>query len=165
MKKLLLILAGLSVCMVFSVTTYAATETTTLDFSVTVVPTCAVTATDINFITYDGSGDLGGVGEITVTCTALTNYNIALDAGLNFISGSRNLSDGAYDLHYDIFQSVDLSSEWGDSDFANTYPGGTSLSFIGSGSAYAHPIIGYLYGGQIAPAGVYTDTVTVTVHY
>jgi spore coat protein U-like protein len=164
MKKLLLILVGLSVCMAFSVTTYAATETTTFDVNVTVVPACLVTATGITFPDYDGFNGVTSDGDVTVTCSSGVPYNIALDAGLYYAPGLRRISDGMNFIQYALWQGVS-GPAWGDSDYANTYPAGSSLADTGDGTAQAHVVNGTISLGQSAPPGAYSDTVTVTVHY
>jgi spore coat protein U-like protein len=67
---------------------------------------------------------------------------------------------------YWLFKDSSYNTEWGDVDFANTFPGGSSLADTGTGIAQPHTVYGYvanLLGGQ--PPGTYTDTVLVTVHY
>jgi spore coat protein U-like protein len=163
MKKFLLLMLVLSVCMLFSATAYAATETTTFDVSVTAVAACSVTATGITFPDYNGIGYVDGTGDVTVTCSNGVSYNIALDGGLQHTTW-RRVTDGTNYLNYDLWKDFGQTSIWGDSDFENTYPTGSSYADTGTGTAQAHTVWGALFGGP-QPPGAYSDTVTVTVHY
>ena len=153
-----------SACLALSTGASAATATTSLDVSVTVVPACTVTATGITFPDYDGSSLVIAYGDVTVNCSLGTEYNIALDAGLYYDGFNRFVSDGANTLLYTLYKPSG-GPVWGDSDFANTYPSGASLADTGDGSDQPHEVRGLIASGYYMPSGVYSDTVTVTVHY
>jgi spore coat protein U-like protein len=165
MKKILLILIFLVTLIGLSANSYAGTVTTTFDVNVNVVPACSVTATGINFPDYDGSSTVDANGDVTVTCSLGIPYNIALDAGLHVDGlGRRQMSDGINTLIYALFKPTG-QEVWGDSDFDNTYPGGTSFAVTGSGAPQGHQVLGSITPGSTVPPGAYSDTITVTVHY
>ena len=80
-------------------------------------------------------------------------------------AGYRAVSDGINARMYRLFMDNVFGTQWGDSDFANTYPGGASVADTGSGAAQPHTVYGWLESGIVLPAGTYSDTVTVTVNY
>lgn len=143
----------------------AASATTTVPITATVVDSCTVNATPMAFGNYDGiSGSiLDGVGNITPTCTSGTVYAVALDAGQG--SGatlaSRVLSgpDGA-PLNYGIYTDATRITVWGNGT------GGTGWK-VASGVGTGQPLMMYgrIPAGQAAMVGAYSDTVTVTVSY
>lgn len=143
----------------------AATSTTVVPVTATVIASCTVTATALAFGNYNGiSGSmLDASATITPICTSGTVYAVALDAGLG--SGAtmttRKLTgaDGA-ELDYGIYTDVSRSTVWGDGT------GGTSnLAATGTGIAQPATMYGRIPAGQTSAVGVYSDTVTVTLTY
>jgi spore coat protein U-like protein len=166
MKKLIFVAIILTALVALSVSGYAATTTSNLDVSANVVGACTVTTSPVNFGDIDGMSFVSANGDVTVNCPTGTNYNIALDAGLNYDGGSRNLvSDDAINLRYRL-ESADTMLEWGDMDFANTYPAGESVPDTGNGLDQPHTVQGTMdLTGMTPSPGLYTDVVGVTVHY
>jgi spore coat protein U-like protein len=155
----------------FSGGVYGATLGGPLQVSATSIPACTIVITDITFPGFDGSTDVGALGEITVNCPLGTPYNIALDAGLYFDGTYRHVVDlpSAEVVPYLLLTAPSLA-EWGDSDFANTFPLGTSVPGIGTGvfPGDVYFIDGLLLATLtvVPPAGVtFTDIVQVTLHY
>jgi len=164
MKQHLLAVTALTSFLGFSLGASAATQTATLDVSVDVGGACSVSTTGIAF-SYDSNVNTTANGDVTVTCTTGTPYNIALDAGLHYSGGYRHVSDGTNTLQYVLGKDVSIGFEWGDSDYDNTYAFGSSLPDTGTGVAQPHTVYGLLYETPSAPTGTYTDVVTVTVYY
>jgi spore coat protein U-like protein len=173
MKRILLITGLLAVSLVFTGVAAAATATGYLQVTATVGSVCNVSTTAVNFGSVTGAATADG--DVTVNCPPDTPYNIALDAGQNFdgqiarhVAYPDQQQQGmivgpAYYLYKD---SVANGTPWGDSDFDNTYPSGSSLSDTGSGNPQAHPVYGSLDNFSGIPAfTVMSDTVVVTVHY
>ena len=165
MKKTLFATLSAVVFTVLSANVYAAQQTTTLDVTVTVAQACSVTAIPVSFAGYDGTA-ANATGDVTVTCPQGTDYNIALDAGNNNDGTYRRMVDaGATSfLSYFLYQD-DINTEWGDSDYDNTYPGGASLAGTGSNGPDPHPVYGFIPSGQNPADGLHSDTVNVTVYY
>ncbi len=119
---------------------YGATSTSTLDVRTTIIPTCSVSTTPVYFGVHDGSTPVYANGDVTVTCASGTGYRIALDAGqamFIFRSVTNVLGNG---ISYFLFKDGSWNDQWGDSDFTNTYPLGSSLADTGSGSAQPHTV-------------------------
>jgi spore coat protein U-like protein len=164
MKKLIISLFIMALVISLSGAAYGATTTGILDVSANVVPVCTVSTTAVSFGSYDGTAAVLENGDVTVNCATGTLYNIALDAGLNFAGGWRNISDGVNFISYALYKDT-IATEWGDFDFANTYTTGSSVGDTGAGTSQPHIVYGKLFGAVLGPTGPYTDVVTVTVHY
>jgi spore coat protein U-like protein len=134
----------------------------TFTINATVPANCLLAIQNIDF---GSNGILGAnvdaTGEVSVRCTPGTPYTVSLNGGT---SGSpptsRKMSKGAETVTYGLYKDVARSQPWGD---AST-PGST---VAGSGDGAAHDLTVY---GRVPPqttpsAGVYTDTVVVTVTY
>jgi spore coat protein U-like protein len=171
MKKLILSLFIMALGISFAGAAYGAGSVTAiLDVSVNLVPACTVTVTPIDFGDYDGIASVPGApnglanGDVTVNCSDTVSYNIALDAGLHYNAPNREVSDGVNGIGYGLYQDSAYTTEWGDSDFGNTYAAGLSQGDTGNGLDQPHTVYGGL-GASSGPLGPYTDVVTVTVHY
>lgn len=164
MKKAVLAVIVAAACIASSATAHAFTVGTTFDVTANVVEACTVTATGITFPDYDGVAYQFGTGGVTVTCPTGIPYNIALDGGLHY-DGTffRQMASGTNMLRYDLTKPA--GGYWGDSDYENTYPNGSSLPDTGDGTPQAHTVGGTIRSAQPVPPGAYSDTVTVTVHY
>jgi spore coat protein U-like protein len=121
---------------------------------------CNITVTNLFFGNYTGT-QLDETSTITVTCTKGKAYSVGLNAGLG--SGatlaSRIMSSGSDALTYGLYQDSNRTLNWG-----NTV-GNDTVSGTGSGSTQNIPVYGRIPANQIAPAGTYSDTVTVTVYF
>ena len=132
--------------------------------SATVLSVCGVAATPLVFGNYSGTGTspTDATSTITATCTAGVNYTISLDNGLGTggTVATRVLTNGANTLNYTIYKDSGRSAIWGD---------GTSSTSTVTGTGTLIPQIITAYGripaSQLASAGAYLDTVTVTLTY
>jgi spore coat protein U-like protein len=137
--------------------------TATAQFSVTATyaPGCSVAAGDLAFGAYSGAS-INSTSTIAVICSPGTKYDIGLSAGTSTGATVTNRSmtgpDGVL-LHYGLFQDARRSQNWG-----NT-PGVDTESGSGNGKLRPTIVFGQLPGGQSAPPGAYSDTITVTVTY
>lgn len=164
MKKILLAILVLVVGVAFTANSYATTSTSTLDVSLNAVVSCSVSTSPVIFDGYDGSVDVIGFGDVTVNCPLDVRYEIALDAGANFDGDYRNMSDGANTIWYGLGDPTG-TYEWGDAEYAATYPFGSVVSDTGNGSAQPHTVIGGVAAGQAVSTDPYFDVVNVTVYY
>ena len=142
-------------------------ETATMTVTTTIVSPVTVSATTLDFGSFDNTADVNAESSVTVTAGSGVNYKIHMDAGLHLTFGYRNveLAGGSLLQAYQVFKDSARSQEWGDSDGANTYAGGTGLADTGNGAAQPHTVYGTLYSGGTPAPGVYSDTVTITVEY
>lgn len=105
-----------------------------------------------------------GAGSIQVQCTPNTTLAIAINAGLNSsnISTGRFLIKGAETLRYQLYQDSG-TTVWGNGTNGTTVK---SLTFPASGLTQTYPVFARLFAVTPMPsAGIYTDTVTVTITY
>jgi spore coat protein U-like protein len=140
----------------------AVTATTTLAVTATVLNTCLVSAQPLPFGNYDPNAttDLDITTTITVTCTTGTTYNVGLDKGANGASvTARAMKSGSNTLNYSMFRDSARTQNWGNTVGTDTVPRTAALV----------PDVLTVYGrvakSQNVPAGLYTDTVQVTVTY
>ncbi len=145
----------------------AATATTTFAVTLTVLNQCVVTATPLVFgslALVSGGGQ--ATNTVTVTCTAGTPFTVGLDRGTapaatiatRLLRGPTpaTTSSVAYTLYRDSARTL----LWGD----------TVDTQLNGGAATGLPQPFTVYGQILpnqgtAPAGAYTDTITVTVTY
>lgn len=165
MKRMLLAIGIMAVGVAIEASAQAATTTTTLNVSASVSTSCVVATTPISFGTYSGA-QVNASGDVTVTCTNGTAYQVALDAGQNYVgSYDRRMSNGAGAfLNYNITSAG--SGWWGDIGYGDTFPYAYPVPGTGTGSAQVLTVNAALQAGQSGvPAGAYSDVVNVTVWY
>lgn len=103
-------------------------------------------------------GGMTGVG-FEMNCTSELDYSIGLGDGLNVLDGQRRMSDGGDNfIPYHLYQDSVRTTEWRDSG-----PG--VLLATGSGTAQTHVVYGRILPTATPPAGVYNDTLQVTVSW
>jgi spore coat protein U-like protein len=153
----------------FATMIYAATSSTTLKVAAIVQSTVDVTTTLMNFGTIDPTIN-GNAADafINLTMPAQQPYTIALDRGFNFFSNTRHMNasfPGFGAIPYKLLQP-DLTTEWGDNGFGNTYPAGSPLQVIGTGSFQSHRVHGVTQPPTSAvSSGGFNDSVLVTIHF
>ena len=143
----------------FANSALAADEATaTFNVTATVLSSCNVAATDLEFGNYDPTaGDLDSTSTITATCTAGTEYEIALGQGQNTSRQMKNV--GGEFLDYELYQPDGYTTIWGD------VGGATVTQTSTAGGPVNYTVNGRITGGQYVTAGAYTDEVLVTVTY
>jgi len=143
---------------------HAASVSTTFTVTATVLASCDVTASNLDFGNYtSGAGsDTTANTTVDVTCTNGTHYTIALDGGsVAHDPAARAMSAGGSSLlNYGLFTDASCTTVWGDGTGATTTMSGT-----GDGTAQPTTIYGRIPAGQYVPATQYTDQITVQVTY
>jgi spore coat protein U-like protein len=145
----------------------AATKQTTMGVSANVAANCIINAEPLSFGSYDAGAAKAGSADLTVRCSNGTPYTVKLGPGATGTFAQRLLTSGSNSLEYNLYTSSTLSSVWGDGT-SNTGTGGGTGAGLAAGSAITHTVYGELPNtdnNQNAPAGNYSDTVTVTVEY
>jgi spore coat protein U-like protein len=145
----------------------AATKQTTMGVSTNVASNCIIAAQALSFGSYDASVAKSGTSELTVRCSNGTPYTVKLSAGATGTFAQRLLTSGSNSLEYNLYTTPAFSSVWGDGSPNTATMGGTGAG-LAIGSALKHTVYGELPNtdnNQNAPAGNYSDTVTVTVEY
>ena len=138
----------------------ASTQTGLIEVAITIVPTCVIKTTDMNFGTFTSSeptDDLG-TSNITTTCSLLTSFTLGLDGGLHADGAQRRMSDGngnfvRYSIARDVARTQLLR------------PAVDLVPLIGTGLPQVTQLYGSVPTGQNVPAGTYTDRITVTVDF
>ena len=141
-------------------------QTTSAPFTVaaTVVPSCFVSVTDLDFGTDSLlSGNVDRTSTVSVTCGAGQAYGVRLNQGTT--SGGTTTTrlmkhaSSSATIPYQLFSNSARTQNWGNS--ATDDVDGT-----GTGSPVNHTVYGRVPGQAVAPqAGAYSDTITVTVIY
>lgn len=143
----------------------AATTTTTVPVTVTVIDSCTVSASPLTFGNYDSisGGTLDSVGTITPICTSGTVYAIALDPGLGNAAtvAARKLTgpDGV-SMDYGLYSDATRTTMWGDGTSGTCVNNG-----VGTGLAQSVMVYGRIPAAQSVMVGTYSDTITVTLTY
>lgn len=153
---------ALSVCALVCSSSFsfaANQDTTQFNIKITIKETCNISsqeASDIDFGSINrSSSDVSAQGNLNVTCTSGTPYNIALKSNRVMSNSLSNSSSIPYMLYQDSAQNV----VWGtDSSSAYTNTGNGSTQQIG--------VWGKVFRQNTnVPAGSYADTVTAVISY
>jgi spore coat protein U-like protein len=103
-------------------------------------------------------------GSIVIQCTPGIGLRIAIGPGVGTttIAGGRYLTKGAERLRYQLYQDAGYQNVWGDGS-----NGGTAMSLVSPpGGLATVPVYARLFSTATMPsAGIYRDTVLVTVTY
>jgi spore coat protein U-like protein len=119
---------------------------------------CNVQSAGIVFGAYDvlDPGALDGAGSVTVDCDSAVPFSVGLGAGGGSYS-QRRMTAGTSDLDYNLYSDAARLIVWGD---------GVGASDVSaSGTSVDLPIYGRIPARQNVRAGVYVDTITITVSY
>jgi spore coat protein U-like protein len=148
------------------VAAFGASTTGSLDVQMTIVADCHVTAGTVLKFGSQGAlvADVDDQADLSITCTPGTNYSVGLDAGANPGTpgdiDTRRMKNGTSNFaEYQLYSVGDRSTAWGDTDGVNT------LSATGTGAAQAFTVYGRVPAQTTPPAGIYQDTVTVTMTF
>lgn len=145
-----------AISILFSSAAFAdATETATADMhvSLTVEKSCQIRVGDMDFGSHPSdTGQLTVTSQANVTCTNGTEYQLSSASDHTYEMANDNGDTVAYTIYGDTSGS-DLSK--------------TPVDNIGTGSIQTIPIYGRVTADALAqaPAGNYSDTVTLTVAY
>lgn len=141
----------------------AATATDTMTVTATVQSGCVLTASPLAFGIYNPTSatSLDATTTVLVTCTLGTPYNVGMGAGAGTgaTTAVRKLTSSGNTLNYALYQNAGRTTNWG-----NTV-GTDTLSATAGLLPNAITVYGRIPSGQNTLAGVYTDSVTVTVTY
>lgn len=155
-------LAALSLCVVRTPTTIPKKTFDSFIVKAQVIDACRIdSATDMDFGSV--SGLLGtphtATSTIQVTCTNGTSYNIGLDNGSHYGSGSRRMTDGSgHYVNYTLYQDPGHNQKW---TSTNTVPGTGN----GTASHDGFTVYGVVPAQGAKTSGTYSDTVQVKITY
>jgi len=166
MKRLLLAGCGLALA---GAVVSANVIPTTMSVSARLQPVVSVSTTNLDFGTWVAADDVHtAAATVTVQASTGTSYAITMDAGQHYDGVFwRHVQNKGFDVPYLVVDPSD-SFLWGDSGFADSYPPGSAVHGVGSGSPQSFTANGFLFALFANPeslAGTYTDFITVTVYY
>ena len=135
------------------------TDTDVLTVTATVISACSLSGGSLTFGSYTSgqtsNADVDGTINY-VNCSGTLTF--ALDGGTSGNINARQMSNGASRLNYQIYRDPTRSSIWGIGANAQTQ----ILLETRNGSI---TVYGRIPGGQVVPAGTYTDTVNITLTF
>ena len=141
------------------------TTTSGMPVRIELVGFCNVSASDLDFGVYASDQNAPAQGQTTIQlqCSPGTVAELGLDEGTGTpTSTSRRKLEherGLGQLEYDLFQNAARTVHWGDK------PGVDTLEVQATGAPQTVPVYGRIPGGQRVRDGVYSDTITVRVHF
>lgn len=143
-------------------TSAGSVDSPTFTINATVAANCLLAIQNIDF---GSTGILGAnvdaTGGVTITCTPGTPYTVSLNNGANGSApAARKMKKGAETVTYGLYKDNARSQVWGDA----ATPGST-VAGTGSGAAQNLTVYGRVPAQTTPSAGLYTDTVVVTVTY
>jgi len=125
---------------------------------------CTITTTGMNFGAYDVFSivNTDSTGTITVNCTARTRVTVLIGPSAN--SGTMNPrqmrhATGTDLLSYNLFTAANRRNIWGDGTLGTR----NMRRNVRPNRPWVATVYGRLYAGQDVTAGIYDDTLTVTV--
>jgi len=121
--------------------------------------TCTVSASGLDFGSYDpfSNQSLDGATTISVACDVGATYSIALSPGAGSY-GARAMTNGSYQLLYNLYTDATLATVWGDAT-------GATATVGGAGTVANHTVYGRIPARQNAYVGLYSDTIVVTLTF
>lgn len=137
-----------------------AIQRTSANFSVqaTVSKNCLISTSDVNFGTHGLlNSNIQAEGAVNLTCTKGTNYSVALETG-GLPTSQRQMKNSGYTVTYGLYQNSQHTQLWGSIS-------GETATGSGTGATFSLPVYGLVQPQDTPPAGVYKDTVIVTVTY
>ena len=141
----------------WSASASAENATATVAVSVSVLPACAVSGAPVAFGTYVPMSTASQHSNVTLTCSTGVGYAVALDEGTQGDGSTRRMARGdGPTIAYDLYRDAAHQQRWAS--------GAAGATGTGSGGAQSFPVYGRILPTS-APAGTYSDNVTITVTY
>lgn len=164
-------LAAAGAVLAMSFPAFGATVTTTLGVSASVANNCTISASGVNFGSYDplAATDTDSTGSVTITCTKGTTASVTLDTGANASGVTRRMTDGSggyltYELYHPANTTpgagADYTTVWGTAG-----PNVFSPAAAPSKAARTFTVSGRISAGQDVASGTYNDTVQAVVNF
>lgn len=168
MRKQILAPLAAGVLLALAGAAQAATKTASFAVSASVGKNCVISAGDLALGEFIGDNNLFAESDITVRCTAGTNFTIALDDGVTgTYAGRRMVGPEGNFLVYNLYTADTYASVWGDG-----VGGGITVGGVGEGMGAANELTRTVYGRLLAvdnegavEEGAYSDTIVATITY
>ena len=136
--------------------------TTSTSASVTVLTSCSVSATNVNFGSAGFlASNTDASGTLTIQCNPSLPYTVSLNGGNSGASNPtlRKMAFGANTVTYGLYRDAARSLPWGDSIGVNTASG------TGNGLSQNLTVFGRIPPQTTPQPGGYSDLIVVTVGY
>jgi spore coat protein U-like protein len=136
--------------------------TSSFTVSASVLATCTISATDLNFgATSVITSNVDSSSQLTPRCNNGLPYTIALNGGSSSAinPASRKMTKGADQITYGLYRDAARSLPWGSTTGSNTAAG------TGTGSNQSVPVYGRVPPQATGSPGSYTDTIIASVTY
>ncbi|UWR24299.1 spore coat U domain-containing protein (plasmid) [Sulfitobacter sp. S190] len=135
------------------------------DVTADVAASCEVDAGAIDFGTLAAAAvtsTVAATGGFVIRCTQGTGYTVSLDngvgAGASGPTDRRMTGPASQQLRYGLYLNGSVTTPWGQTP-------GQTVATTGTGNDQTMTVHGRLFAGQPLRAGVYTDSVLITVEY
>jgi len=146
----------------------AGTTGTTFNVNASILPACSITAVDLNFGNYvpTTATALTGTTTLTINCTNLSGFTIALSVGS--AAGStfapRHLASGANLMNYNLYTAAGGAANtiWGDGTASTNVVTGTGTGLL---TPTTKTVYGQIPINQDLPVGTYASVITVTLTF
>ncbi|MFT5575366.1 MAG: spore coat protein U-like protein [Bermanella sp.] len=126
---------------------------------------CQVSAAVVSFGSFSPLtlSYVDSTGSITVNCTDVAGYSIALSAG-NGTYSQRSMVSGSHALDYNLYRDAAHKQVWGDGSSGDNYA--LTAANPVNGQNYVYTVYGrLLIMSSGAHVGTYTDTIGIIVNY
>lgn len=157
------VLAAFGALVALTTGSSATTTTSTFAVQMTITASCVInSASTLNFGTSGViAAAVNQTSAIQVQCTNTTPYNIGLNAGTatGATVTSRKMTNGGSTINYSLFSNAGMTTNWGQTVGTDT------VSSTGTGAAQSFTVYGQVPAQTTPAAGVYSDTITITVTY
>jgi len=143
-----------------------------LPLSAQAIAECSVAASSTVFggYSFSNTAPTNVAGNVQVSCSLigllslLVSYDISLSTGASSSYAPRKMANGANWLKYNLYKDASRSAIWGNSTSGTSIVSdGYLVGLLTTVRNYA--VYGQIPAGQNVPAGVYSDTIVVTVNY
>lgn len=127
---------------------------------------CTVSSPGVSFGAYNvyNSSPLDSTGSVTYNCTVAVLISIDLGKGASSAFDPRTLMNGADVLNYNLYTDAARSTIWGDGSSGTSHYT-TLLSVLIVNTNVTVTIYGRIPALQDVSAGLYTDTVVMTINF
>jgi len=128
-------------------------------------PACTISATSVNFGTYNvfNGSDVDSTGTVTYRCNGSAhNVTVGLTQGASASFNPRQMQKGAEALTYNLFLDASRATIWGDGTAGTSVhqggnpPNNTNINVT---------VYGRVWAGQDVSAGAFSDTVTAVINF
>jgi spore coat protein U-like protein len=126
---------------------------------------CQVSAAVVSFGSFNPLtlSYVDSTGSITLNCTDVAGYSIALSAG-NGTYSQRSMVSGSHALDYNLYRDAAHQQVWGDGSSGDNYA--LTAANPVNGQNYVYTVYGrLLIMSSGAHVGTYTDTIGIIVNY